>query len=76
MHGQLFAGTILAITSWKGEGEGNAQAQLCTLLGYPISVRQETPADDNEVRIFECRPLVLCIAGTRLDITRGFHVGQ
>ena len=50
--------------------------QLRTLLGYPISVRQKTLADDNEVRILECRPLVQCIAGTRLDITRGFHVGQ
>ena len=36
-------GTILAITKWKGEGEGNAQ---------------ETPADYNEVRILECRASV------------------
>ena len=50
--------------------------QLCTVLGYPISVRQETPADDNELLILGCRPLMLRIAGTRLDITRGFHVGQ
>ena len=27
-------------------------------LGYPISVRQEIPEDDNEVRIFEYRASV------------------
>ena len=69
------AGTILAITQWKGEGEGNVQAQLRTQLGYPISLRQETPADDTKVRTHECRPLVLRTVGTRLGITRGFHVG-
>ena len=38
-------------------------------------VRQETPADDNEVRILECRALVQRTASTRLDITRGLYVG-
>ena len=34
------AGTISAITWWKGEGEGNAQVRFQALLGYHISVRQ------------------------------------
>ena len=38
-------------------------------------VRQETPADDNEVRILECRALVQRTASTQLDITRGLYVG-
>ena len=38
------------------------------------SVRQETPADDNEVRILKCHALVRT-AGTHLGITRGPHVG-
>ena len=40
-----------------------------------ISVRKETTADDNEVRILECRASVQRTAGTRLSITRGLHVG-
>ena len=68
-------GTISAIRQWKGDEEGTAQRRLLAYLGYPISVRQETPADDNEVRILECRALVQRNAGTRLGITRGLHVG-
>ena len=63
------AGTILAIAQWKGEGEGYAQARLRALLGYPISVRQETLADHNEVHILECRALVQRTAGTQSGIT-------
>ena len=38
-------------------------------------MRQETPADDNEVRILECRASVKRIAGTRLGIALGLkHV--
>ena len=48
MHGQLFRSNYLSHYVMEG-GEGNAQAQLRTLLGYPVSVRQETPTDDNEV---------------------------
>ena len=47
----------------------------CVCNGYPFSVRYETTVDDNEVRILECRPLVLRAASTRSGITRGFHVG-
>ena len=44
-------------------------------LDTPFSVRQETPADDNEMRILECRAIMQRSAGTRLDITRGLYVG-
>ena len=44
-------------------------------LDTPFSVRQETPADDNEMRILECRVIMQRSAGTRLDITRGLYVG-
>ena len=33
-------------------------------------MHQETQADDNEVRILECRALEQRTSGTRLDITR------
>ena len=65
MHDRLFRSNYLS--HYVMEGEVNAQAQLSTLLVYPISVRQETPTDANEVRAIECRPLVLCIAGARLE---------
>ena len=45
-------------------------------LDIPLVYAKETLADDNELLILGCRPLMLRIAGTRLDITRGFHVGQ
>ena len=36
-------------------------------------MRQETPADDNEVRILECRALVQCTAGTSNALQEGFN---
>ena len=50
------------------------QARLRAQLGCPISVRQETPADPNEMRPLECRVLVQRTAGTQLGIARGLHV--
>ena len=44
-------------------------------LDTPLSVRQETPADHNQVRILECRALVQRTAGTQLGIRRVVHVG-
>ena len=58
MRGQLYHGHYLSHYVWKGEGEANAQARLRALLGYPISVRQETPSDDDKVRILERRAAV------------------
>ena len=40
-------------------------------LDTPFSVRQETSADDSEMRVLECRAIMQRSAGTRLDITRG-----
>ena len=66
------AGTILAITQWKGGKEGNAKARLREYLRCPNSVRQKTPADDNEVRILQSQALVQLTAGTRLTLHEGF----
>ena len=41
----------------------------------PVSVRQETPSDDDKVRILGRRAAVRRTAGTRLGIERGLHVG-
>ena len=37
-------------------------------------MRQETLADDDEVRMLEHGALVQCTAGTRLGVKRGLHL--
>ena len=49
----------------KGEGKGDAQAQLLAQLGCPIRVRWETLGDANQVRILECQASVKRTVGTR-----------